>query len=88
MENPEIAILKIKDKKIAGKLRRFGGYFLIVIGVLGILLPILPGWPFFFLGIIILGGDETTRDRIIVHFPKKSRKYLVKVFDTIYQSRN
>lgn len=52
--------------------------FLIIIGVAGIILPILPGWPFIFLGIFMIGGLPLLDKLILRHIPKKLRD---RIFD-------
>jgi uncharacterized membrane protein YbaN (DUF454 family) len=42
-------------------LRRALGLILLAIGILGILLPILPGWPFIIPAVVLLGR----RDRVL-----------------------
>lgn len=42
-------------------IRRIIGLFLLLIGILGLLLPIMPGWPFIIPGVVLLGR----RDRIV-----------------------
>jgi uncharacterized membrane protein YbaN (DUF454 family) len=43
------------DKNTKIILRRISGITLILIGITGIFLPILPGWIFIFIGIELLG---------------------------------
>jgi uncharacterized membrane protein YbaN (DUF454 family) len=43
--------------------RRIVGLILLAIGILGILLPILPGWPFIIPAVVLLGR----RDRVVRH---------------------
>jgi len=78
-------LMSKNKRKESSQFRKFGGRLLVIIGIAGIILPILPGWPFFFLGIIILGGDDQTRDRIIKRFPRLSRPYLIKIFNAVYK---
>jgi hypothetical protein len=42
-------------------LRRVVGLFLLAVGILGALLPILPGWPFIIPAVVLLGR----RDRVV-----------------------
>ncbi|HET8647480.1 MAG TPA: hypothetical protein VFO85_18425 [Vicinamibacteria bacterium] len=42
-------------------LRRVVGLFLLAVGILGVLLPILPGWPFIIPAVVLLGR----RDRVV-----------------------
>lgn len=57
----------------------------IILGILGILLPILPGWIFFFLGLFILGGDDATREKIVKWFPRRTQATVRKYFKAIYE---
>ena len=79
-----------KDRIIIkpGFWQRLSAWLLIVLGISGIILPILPGWPFFFLGIFILADDDSTREKIISWFPKKSQPIVKKYFDVIYKQKN
>lgn len=43
--------------------RRVVGLSLLAIGILGVLLPILPGWPFIIPAVVLLGR----RDRVVRH---------------------
>ena len=40
------------------KLRVAAGIFLLVLAVLGWFLPLMPGWPFFFAAVALLGTDH------------------------------
>jgi uncharacterized membrane protein YbaN (DUF454 family) len=55
-------------------------WFFIVLGILGIILPILPGWPFFFLGLFILAEDDATREKIVGWFPRRAQPTARKYF--------
>ncbi len=54
------------------------GITLIFIGLLGIILPILPGWPLIFIGVTIIGGIETLHALLTKHLPKKASNYIEK----------
>jgi uncharacterized membrane protein YbaN (DUF454 family) len=80
------------DKKTKGKfvyvLIQVLGVFLLILGVLGILLPILPGWPLIFFGLLILGADVAFRDRIINIFPERFRPVIRHHADKIYAKKH
>ena len=44
--------------KATSRIKEFGGVGLLVLGVLGIVLPILPGIPFLIAGVAILGYEH------------------------------
>jgi uncharacterized membrane protein YbaN (DUF454 family) len=56
------------------------GWALILVGIIGWLLPIMPGWPFFIMGVIIL--DLAIFDRqlhwLIKKFPKLAEQPTIK----------
>ncbi len=58
-------------------LRITGGIFFILLSLLGILLPIMPGWIFFMVGIILLSPDvpflHRVKERIKARFPVVAR---------------
>lgn len=67
-------------KYIAGRvvegLRIIVGIIMVIIGIIGLIMPILPGWLFIILGLIVLGYKKEVlwiRDKII-NFIKKKKK--------------
>jgi len=74
--------LKTNILKASGatKKQRVLALGLIIIGVAGIILPVLPGWPFIFWGLFILGGVSLIESVIIRFVP---RKYKQKIHDFI-----
>lgn len=73
--------------KILYYLGRILGWFLVVLGFLGLILPILPGIPFLVLGFLILGTDMVIRDQIINLFPKRFRPGIQKRADKYYSKK-
>lgn len=51
-------------------------YLLILIGIVGLLLPIVPGWIFIILGVIILGEESFVGGHIHRRLPEGMRQYL------------
>lgn len=51
-------------------------YLLILLGLVGLLLPILPGWIFIILGVIILGEESFVGGHIYRRLPERARQYL------------
>lgn len=47
--------------------------FLILIGISGIILPILPGWPLIFWGLFLLGGIGLIDHLFLRYLPQKYR---------------
>lgn len=58
--------------KIAKLLRWVCGALFLFIGIAGLILPILPGWPFLIPGIVLLGR----RDRLVRHSHLMLRRIL------------
>jgi hypothetical protein len=66
--------LTLKDKQEKRSIfYQIGGISLVIIGFLGIILPILPGWPFIFLGLFLIGGMPLIDQKILKYIPKKFR---------------
>jgi len=82
VKNPDI--IKSKNRYKSKFWRIIFGYTFIFVGFLGIILPILPGWPLLFLGIFILGGEEGLRRTFSKYFPKPIGDRLIKYLDKIY----
>ena len=73
---------KENSSKIAFLVRIIFACFLILIGISGIILPMLPGWPLIFWGLFIIGGTVLV-DRIILRYlPKKLRKKIIDWLET------
>ena len=64
-------------KQITPILRKILAIVLIIIGISGIILPVLPGWPFVFWGLFIIGGSALIDRTILKYFPKKFRKKIL-----------
>ena len=77
-------IFKIKDKELSATLRTALGIFLILLGIFGIFMVFVPGWPFVFLGLFIILGKEKSREKILKHTPNKYKKLIEKYFDKIF----
>lgn len=54
------------------KTRKAVGWFLIVLGILGVILPIVPGWIVIFVGLEILGIQLVFPNKLKVLFLRKS----------------
>lgn len=50
----------------------------IVIGILGTVLPVIPGVPFFILGVILLGEESPLGQKIISYLPARVREEIKK----------
>jgi uncharacterized membrane protein YbaN (DUF454 family) len=51
-----------------------GGFFLVGIGILGIILPVMPGWVFLIPGLIILGEEYSWARRLLQWAKRKGEK--------------
>jgi uncharacterized membrane protein YbaN (DUF454 family) len=54
-------------------LRPFLGFFLVILGVIGLILPIMPGWVFLIPGLIILGDYFPPIKRLVEWAKAKAR---------------
>lgn len=73
----------IKSKRTANIIKFTVGVFFVIIGISGIVLPILPGWPFIFVAIFLFGGIETLRKRVLRHLPVKWSQFIEKQISII-----
>lgn len=48
-----------------------------LIGMAGIILPILPGWPFIFAGLFIIGGTALLDRAFLKYLPDKYRRAII-----------
>jgi uncharacterized membrane protein YbaN (DUF454 family) len=46
-------------------LRQLSGVFLVIIGILGIILPVMPGWIFLIPGLVILSEHYSWAKRVL-----------------------
>lgn len=58
------------------RVRVIFGYTIFFVGVAGIVLPILPGWPLMIPGLILMGDDNRVTKWVIVRLPSRLRKKL------------
>ncbi len=56
-------------------LRLIGGYLLIIVGVFGLFIPVMPDLLLVVFGIILLDAHGGMRRRILHWFPERWRKY-------------
>jgi uncharacterized membrane protein YbaN (DUF454 family) len=50
----------------------FGGFLLIIIGILGLLLPIMPGWAFLIPGLVLLGQHFDWAKKLVTWAKEKA----------------
>ena len=55
-------------------LRKAAGTILLLIGLAGLLLPILPGWLLIFIGLALLGVKVPYADRLLEHARRRLRR--------------
>jgi uncharacterized membrane protein YbaN (DUF454 family) len=58
-------------------------YFLVILGICGIILPILPGWPFLIAGVALLDVNGTIRKRVWSWVPAKAQKMVLRWYKKI-----
>lgn len=80
-------IFKIRDKELSAVLRTALGILLIFIGIIGIFMIIMPGWPFVFLGSFIILGKEKTLQKILKYTPQKYKKIVKEYFNKIFKEK-
>lgn len=73
----------IKSKRSANIIKFVVAVFFVIIGISGIILPILPGWPFIFLAIFLFGGIETLRGRVLRFLPIRWSQFIEKQISKI-----
>lgn len=75
--------IKLNSSGIKFILRIILAWFLIVLGIAGIILPILPGWFFFLTGLALLDVNGTIRRRVWSWVPLKAQKFLTRQYKKI-----
>lgn len=61
-------------------LRLLVAFVFIVVGFIGILLPVIPDWPLLLVGVVMLDTHGRFRQKILDRMPPKYRKLLKKIF--------
>jgi hypothetical protein len=83
----QVAGTRIRMNKVV---RFFMGWFLIALGIVGLVFPVMPGWIFLASGIIMLAGDVPLFARWICRvenrFPR-ARKLFLRIHDKINTDR-
>lgn len=62
-------------------LRSIFGSFFILLGIVGIVFPILPGFTFFVIGLMFFLGVKPVMNFILGVFPKKWRERAIRKFE-------
>lgn len=83
--NDQIAREVDEDIHLVGEdivyiLRLLVAFVFIVVGFIGILLPVIPDWPLLLVGVVMLDTHGRFRQKIIDRTPPKYRKLLKKIF--------
>ena len=63
--------IKFVEKDIIYVLRLILAFILIIIGITGLIFPIIPDWQLIIVGIIILDTRGVTRRKIISYLPRR-----------------
>ena len=59
------------NKQVLASVRTIAGIVMIIVGIAGLLLPVLPGWLLIFIGIELLGIQLVFVERIKEYVKKK-----------------
>lgn len=62
------------EKKTKTFLKKIIGSFLIILGIIGLIFPILPGWIFIFIGLEFMGINLIFFDKIKEYVRKKLKE--------------
>jgi len=54
-------------------------FIFIVVGFIGIILPVIPDWPLLIIGVIIMDTNGKIREKILARVPQKYKKSAQKV---------
>lgn len=85
MKNSEKILNEIDDhihlvyEDILYILRLLTAFIFIVMGAIGIILPIIPDWPLFLIGIVLLDTHGIFRKKILNKTPEKYKKIMKKI---------
>jgi len=60
-------------------IRLLVAFVFIIVGLIGIILPIIPDWPLLLVGIVLLDTHGVLRRKIIKKTPQKYKKLLKKI---------
>ena len=73
--------LKNHTKKLLHRSLKILGILFIILGVIGLIFPVIPGLIFLILGIIILGEESVVTGWIINRLPQKQRERVRDFFE-------
>ena len=63
-----------RDHKLFHIVVKIFGYILLIIGLIGLIMPILPGWALIIVGLMILGEESLVGRNVIHRLPEKFQK--------------
>jgi uncharacterized membrane protein YbaN (DUF454 family) len=66
--------IRFIEADIVFVMKLFLAFILIVIGIIGVLLPIIPDWPLIIIGIILMDAHGNARRKMISWIPAKYQK--------------